>query len=118
MDVSRAARRSEFIGTDSRASVIRYAIARLAGHSHEDSRNLAMKLPIGADKGMKVSGTNIKASVDTELLARAESRVPGMNRSTMVRYALALAAEFPEDEALDEATRHVGRPRKNGDAAA
>jgi hypothetical protein len=113
MDVSRAARRSGFIGTDSRASVIRYSLARLAGYNHDDARNIAMKLPIGADAGMKVSGSNIKATVDSELVELAKSRIPEpMDQSTMVRYALALAAEFPHDEAMDEAKRVIGRPRK------
>ena len=114
MDVSRAARRSGFVGTDSRASVLRYSIARLAGYSHDDARNIAMKLPIGADAGMKVTGSNIKAAIDTQLVELAKSRVPEpMDQSTMVRYALALAAEFPHDEAIDEAKRVIGRPRKS-----
>lgn len=118
MDVSRAGRRSGFIGTDSRASVIRYSLARLAGYGHDDAMKLAVKQPLGADSGMKVTGNTIKAAVDSDLLARAKSRVPDdMNQSTMVRYALALAAEFPEDEALDEAIRHRGRPRKQRDSA-
>jgi hypothetical protein len=66
---------------------------------------------------MKVTGTHIKATIDTELVELAMAHMPEpMDQSTMVRYALALAAEFPHDEAMDEAKRTIGRPRKKNSA--
>lgn len=114
MDVSRAARRAGFMGTDSRASVVRYALLRIAGYSHDDARTLAIGQPLNSDAGMLVNGGQITAKIDTELLEQAEREMPDdiKDRATLIRYALARAAEFSHDEALDEARRQVGRPRK------
>jgi hypothetical protein len=116
MDVSRAARRCDFMGTDSRASVVRYALARVAGYSHDQAKSLAYGQPLNGvgDTGMVVHGTQITAKIDTDLLAKAESAMPAeiSDRATLIRYALALAAEYSHEEALDEARRQrTGRPK-------
>lgn len=114
MEVSRAARRSGFMGTDSRASVVRYSLARVAGYSHDDAMKLALAQPLNAEPGMVVHGEKVTAHIDENLLAEAEQKMPDgiKDRATLIRYSLALAAEYEHDEALDEAKRfRTGRPR-------
>jgi Arc/MetJ-type ribon-helix-helix transcriptional regulator len=119
MDISRAARNSGFLGSESRASVVRYAMLRAIGYEDREARELAARKRINADAGMIVGGDNITAKIDSDLLAEIESKMPEgiADRATFIRYSLFRAADYTHDEALDEAKREPGRPRKNASLA-
>jgi hypothetical protein len=120
MDVSRAARRANFLGSESRATVVRYAMLRAIGYTDSDARITAARKPLNADAGMVVTGEQVSAKIDSDLLAEIESHYPEgiTDRSTFIRYSLYRAAEYSHEEALDEATRPhgggwtKGKPRK------
>jgi hypothetical protein len=111
-DVLNAALAAGFPGSDSRASVVRYALLRAIGKTHEEAKSLARRELIKPKAGMRISSTNVHAKVDESLISEAEAKLGLKDRSTTVRYALAIAADYPPDEALAAATRTIGRPRK------
>lgn len=116
MDVSRAARSNGFSSTDSRAHVVRYALLRTIGYSHDEALSKSGRTPVNSDPGLKVTGESINAKIDAKLLAEIErSPVAAQfrTRSQLVRYALLRADGYPHDEAIDEAYRPIGRPCKN-----
>ena len=110
MDVSRAARSSGFSGFDSRASVVRYSILRLAGKTHDQAMHLCKPEPV---PGMVVTGGSIRVPIEEEYITEASKNLPsGTSRATVIRYALFRAAGYEHDEALDEASRPItGRPK-------
>ena len=114
MDVSTAARSAGFPGTNSKATVVRYALARIAGYSDEDARAKAYRQPLNTEPGMIVKNRNITAQIDAELLRQAEAAKPEgiTDRATLIRYALFIAANYTPEEALHEARRKIGRPKK------
>jgi hypothetical protein len=120
MDVSRAARRAGFLGNESRATVLRYAMLRAVEYSDSDARSIATRKPLNDDAGMIVTGEKVAAKIDADLLADIESKYPQgiTNRAMFMRYALYRAAEYSHEEALEEATRShgggwpKGKPRK------
>lgn len=107
-DILNAAHSAGFPGTESRATVIRYALYRAIGRSHDDAVKLARKQPLNVEAGMTVRGKHINAKVDEEVIREAEQILGMKDRSTTVRYALACAADYPPEEALILAQRRKG----------
>lgn len=110
-DVAVAGNAAGFSGTDSRGSVVRYALMRAIGYSDAEARARTYKKP---GRGMAVTGDKVAAQIDAQLLAEIDEKRPAeiRDRATFIRYALALASDYPPDEALAIAHRDRGRPRK------
>jgi hypothetical protein len=106
MDVSRAARQAQMLGTDSRATVVRYALRRVAGATHEDAMRDAKP-----DAQVGMVAKQVTATMPAEWIDEARAAVPeATNDATLVRYSLYILDGYTHEEALDEATRtHKGR---------
>lgn len=111
MDVSRASRQAQILGTDSRATVVRYALRRVAGISH-DQAMVDAKLSKMNDRSMIAESGQVTATLPEEWIREAYKAVPEIkNDAMLVRYALLIMDDYSREEALDEAMRHIGRPR-------
>lgn len=114
MDISNAARASGFSGSASRANVIRYAMLKAIGKSDQEARELAERKKIDSTPGMIVDSGQVTTKIDKDLLDEIESRFPDgiTSRAMFVRYSLFIADNYTHEEALAEAKREPGRPRK------
>lgn len=114
MDISQAARTNGFSGYDSRSQVIRYAMLRAIGYTDAQARERSERKKLNSEAGMIVHGNNATTKIDAETLAEIESNYPpGIeNRAMFIRYSLYLISGYEHEEAMEEATRKPGRPRK------
>lgn len=120
LTISRAARANDFSGYDSRGRVVRFSLLReILGLSHEKAMELSEREPMNNRAEMEVTeNTSVRVKIDAELLSQIESSPVAAlfkNRSQMIRYALLRADGYGHDEAMDEAIRPIGRPRKSSE---
>lgn len=92
------------------AEITKYAILRYIGYSHEDAKTTALSLrkPVS-----EVADTekNLTVQLPAHWITAAKEKFPGDNAAMLYRYILARLT-MPEDQALAEASKTIGRPRK------
>ena len=114
--VTRAAIHQGFAATTPAPVVIRHALALLTGMSDEDAMQIAQPAPRGT---MKTGKHPTQVTIPDDVLDSAKKKHPEItNQSQLVRYALALAAGFTDDEATDYASVKRGRKRNSADKPA
>lgn len=115
MDISRAARVAGFLGTDSRASVIRYGVRWITGIPHDQAMQDAIPART-RDKSMIARTGQVSALMPQEWIDEAMAAVPDVNNvSALIRYVLYRLDNYSHEEALDEAIRPMGRPKGRKD---